>query len=176
MNRSEFPFARRQSGPAFDGELVEMLRDCAKQKLPALRRIYDLVASRLLAELLQMLGDRALAESALQDCFIEIWNEAGNFNPQRSQPQTWLLSIARRRAIHLQREGLAGTAEEADGALNFAHVGLHYEGVPAEQKLLQLAWRSGRSPAEIARALQLPLRDVQREIRAALAAMSATTP
>ncbi len=52
------PFARNESGPAFDGELVDMLRDCAKRKITALRRIYDLMASRLLAELLQLLGDR----------------------------------------------------------------------------------------------------------------------
>lgn len=176
MNRPEFPFKRAETGAAMDAELIELLRDCARQKMPALRRIHALTAPRLLAELLQLLGDRKQAEAALVDCYIEIWNEAGNFNPQRSQPRVWLMSLARHHAIRLLRDSPSVSPEEADSALGFQHVTLHYEGVPPEQRLLHLAWRTGRSPAEIARALQLPLRQVQLEIRSALAAMSAASP
>jgi RNA polymerase sigma-70 factor (ECF subfamily) len=140
--------------------------------VPALRSIHDLAAPWLLAELLQMLGDRKVAEAALTDCLHQIWQEAGNFNPQRSQPRTWLLSIARHHAIGILRGAGSGTVEEVDSALGFQHFALHYEGVPPEQHLLQLAWRTARSPAEIARALQLPLRRVQQEIRNGLAAMN----
>lgn len=172
MDRSEFLFARPRSGSATDAELGEALRGCARHSMPALRRIHDLFAPRLLAELLQMLGDRKMAEAALVDCFVAIWQQAGNFSPQRSQARAWLLSIARHQAIDLLREVQTEAPEEVDSALCFLHAGLHYEGVPPGQRLLHLAWRSGRSPAEIARALQCPVDRVRQEIRQGLAAMS----
>jgi RNA polymerase sigma-70 factor, ECF subfamily len=175
MDRSEFLFARTLAGKALEAELEEALRDCARRDLPALRRIHDLTAPRLLAELLQILGDRKLGEAALVDCFVAIWQQAGSFSPQRSQPRAWLLSIARHHAIDMLRETPAQAPEEVDSSLCFLHAGLHYENVPPEQRLLQLAWRSGRSPAEIARALQLPVSRVQQEIRQGLAAMGEAT-
>ena len=176
MQQPEFPFARPQPGAAMDAELGEALRDCAAHSLPALRRIYELMAPRMLAELLQMLGDPAQAEAALVDCFVSIWNSASAFNPERSQPRAWLLSIARHHAMDLLRETPAGTHEEVDSALCFLHEALQDEGVPPEQRLLHLAWRSGRSPAEIARALQWPRRRVQQEIRNGLAFMAGVSP
>jgi DNA-directed RNA polymerase specialized sigma24 family protein len=172
MQRPEFPFARPQPGATIDAELGEALRGCAGHSLPALRRIHELMAPRLLAELLQMLGERKLAETALVDCFVAIWQQAGNFNPQRNQPRAWLLSIARHHAVDLLRETQVGTSEEVDHALCFLRSALHEEGVPPEQDLLHLAWRSGRSPAEIARALRRPPRRVQQEIRRSLVLMS----
>jgi DNA-directed RNA polymerase specialized sigma24 family protein len=172
MNRPEFPFARQPAGNAVDAELSEALRACARHSVAGLRRLHDLIAPRLLAELLQMLGDRKMAEAALVDCFVAIWNEAVNFNPQRNQPRTWLLSIARHHAMDLMRGRSVGTADEVDSLLCFLHAVLHEEGAPQEQRLLQLVWRSGRSPAELARALKLPLRRVQQEIRSSLDALS----
>jgi DNA-directed RNA polymerase specialized sigma24 family protein len=172
MHRPEFPFARPQPGAAIDAELGEALLGCARHSLPALRRIHELMAPRLLAELLQMLGERRLAEAALVDCFTAIWQQAGSFNPQRNQPRAWLLSLARHHAVDLMRETQVGTPEEVDHALCFLRNALHEEGVPAEQDLLHLAWRSGRSPAEIAHALQCPPRRVQQEIRRSLVLMA----
>src|SRR6186713_1047615 len=128
MNRSEFPFARQLAGNATEAELGEALRACARHSVAGLRRLHDLMAPRLLAELLQMLGDREMAEAALVDCFVAIWNEAVNFNPQRNQPRSWLLSIARHHAMDLMRATGAGTAEEVDSALCFLHAVLHEEG------------------------------------------------
>ncbi|MEO8315035.1 MAG: sigma factor [Pseudomonadota bacterium] len=172
MNSTAFPFSRPRAGAAFEAELREVLHDCAKRSVPALRRIYDLTAPGVLAVLLQLLGDRKRAEAALVDCYVRIWNEAGNFNPQRVEPRAWLLSIARHHAMERLRETQTETAEELDSALGFLHDALNYEDIAPEQRLLQLAWRSGRSPAEIARALQLPLRHVQQEIRHALSVLS----
>ena len=168
-----FPFAGRPPDDT-ESQLREALLGCARRSVPALHRIHDLIAPQLLATLLQMLGDRRRADAALVDCFVRIWEEAGSFNPQRSQPRAWLLSMARHCAMDLMRELPAEAPDEVDSALSFLHVALHYEGVATEQRLLQLAWRSGRSPAQIARALQLPLRQVQREIRSALAALGAS--
>jgi DNA-directed RNA polymerase specialized sigma24 family protein len=172
MNRPEFPFARPPAESATDAELSQALHACARHNVAALRRIYELTAPRLLAELLQLLDNRKAAEAALVNCFIGIWNDAGNFNPQRSHPRAWLLSIARHHAIGLLRETPARAADEVDSALSFLHAVLHEEGVPQQQLLLRLVWRSGRSLAEVARALAVPLRHVRQEIRDSMDAMS----
>jgi DNA-directed RNA polymerase specialized sigma24 family protein len=175
MNRAQFPFATPPAAAA-DAELGLALRACARHSLPALRRIHELTAPRLLAQLLQVLGDRKAADAALVDCFVHIWHEAADFNPQRSQPRTWLQSIARHHAVDLLRASPEEATDDVDSALSFMHVGLHYEGGPPEQRLLELAWRSGRSAQEIARALNLPVRGVRQEIRSALQAMQPEPP
>jgi RNA polymerase sigma-70 factor, ECF subfamily len=176
MNRPQSPFVRPQAGGELDAELNEALRGCARHNMPALRRIHDLMAPRLLGELLQMLGDRGLAEAALVDCLVEIWQQAGDYNPQRSQPRAWLLAVARHHAIGLLRKTQTQLSEEVDSTLRFMHTALEEEGSAPERRLLQLAWRTGRSPAEIARALQWPLRRVLQGIRQGLAAMHEASP
>jgi RNA polymerase sigma-70 factor, ECF subfamily len=172
MNRPQTPFVPIQAGAARDAELGEVLRGCANRNLPALRRLYELMASSLLAALLQMLGERKLAEAALVDCFVALWQRTRDFNPQRNQPRAWVLSVARHHAIDLMRETELGSPDEVDHTLSVLHLALDAEGVPPQQQLLHLAWRSGRSPAEIARALQRSARSVQQEIRHGLAVMA----
>ena len=47
----------------------------------------------------KMLGNQHDAEEVLQLSFMEIWKKAATFDPQRSAPFTWLVMIARNRAL-----------------------------------------------------------------------------
>ena len=54
--------------------------------------------------LVRVLGDRATAEDVQQQVFLEAWQRAERYDPERSGLRTWLLAIARSRAIdHLRR-------------------------------------------------------------------------
>ena len=54
--------------------------------------------------LVRMLGDRAAAEDVHQQVFIEVWQRADAYDPRRAGLLTWVLTIARSRAIdHLRR-------------------------------------------------------------------------
>jgi RNA polymerase sigma-70 factor (ECF subfamily) len=172
MTRPAFPFARSQGAEVTDSELIDALHACARRSVPALRRIYDLTASRLFGELVQMLGDRRAAEAMLEDCYAHIWQLAGTYNPERCRPGTWLLSMARHHAIDSLREQQPATpADEVDAALRLTDAALSEDCPSPEQRVLRLAYLSGRSSVEIARALEWPLRRVQAAIRQGLGAM-----
>jgi RNA polymerase sigma-70 factor (ECF subfamily) len=49
------------------------------------------------------LGERGLAEEVLQDVMLAVWRSAGQFRGE-SKVLTWLLTIARNRAINTRRK------------------------------------------------------------------------
>src|SRR3979411_3221965 len=91
-----------------DQQLQLLLDRCAAADSSALQRLYELASPVLFACLRRILRRRALAEEALQDVFVSIWQRAGQFSAARGRPMAWMMSIARYRAIDLLRpEGSA---------------------------------------------------------------------
>lgn len=84
-------------------ELEALLARCASQDSRALEDLYKKVVPQLLAVLLRLLRTRDRAEDALQDVFVRIWRQAGQYEARRGWVLAWLVSIARYRAIDLQR-------------------------------------------------------------------------
>jgi RNA polymerase sigma-70 factor (ECF subfamily) len=93
------------TGPAtdLDEQLQGLLDRCAAADSSALQRLYELASPVLFACLTRMLRRRALAEEALQDVFVSIWQRADQFHAARGRPMAWMVSIARYRAIDLLR-------------------------------------------------------------------------
>jgi RNA polymerase sigma-70 factor (ECF subfamily) len=71
----------------------------------ALRTIYQDTSAKLFGVLLRILKDRNEAEDALQDVYMAVWRKAALYNPDQSSPITWLIAIARNRAIDRLRSG-----------------------------------------------------------------------
>src|ERR1700688_2030669 len=93
-----------QVATVLDGnELEDLLQRCAAQDSAALRALYERAAPQLLAVLLRILRVRATAEDALQDVFSRIWPQAGQFDRSKGRALSWMVAIARNRAIDLQR-------------------------------------------------------------------------
>ena len=65
----------------------------------ALQTIYRLTAAKLFAVCMRILGERGEAEDMLQEVYMTVWRKAGTFDPALSSPMTWLIAIARNRAI-----------------------------------------------------------------------------
>ena len=65
----------------------------------ALQTVYRLTSAKLFAVCLRILGDRGEAEDVLQDVYVTVWSRASDFDPARASPMTWLITIARNRAI-----------------------------------------------------------------------------
>lgn len=84
-------------------ELGDLLAQTALGDRQAFRRLYELAGPRLYGQLLLLLRSRSAAEDVLQDSFINIWRNAGTYMPAKSQPMTWMSSIARHRALDLLR-------------------------------------------------------------------------
>ncbi|RJS94474.1 sigma-70 family RNA polymerase sigma factor [Salinisphaera sp. Q1T1-3] len=69
----------------------------------AFQRLYAATSSQLYALLLRILRRPERAQDALQDAYVRIWQKADTYSPERGAPLTWLLSIARYRALDMLR-------------------------------------------------------------------------
>ena len=91
-----------REGPE-SGEVAALLAATAGGDRAAFQRLYEKTSPTLLGSLVRILRDRALAEDALQEVYIQVWNRAGQFEAARGSAWAWLVSIARYRAIDLRR-------------------------------------------------------------------------
>ena len=65
----------------------------------ALRLVYQDTSAKLFGVCLRILKDRGEAEDVLQEVFVTVWRKAASFDPGRASPITWMVAIARNRAI-----------------------------------------------------------------------------
>lgn len=167
----------------------------------AFATLYQASSARLFGVILRINPDRAQAEDILQDVFVTIWRVAQSFDAARSQPMTWLTSIARNRAIDSRRRHKTAVQTVS----SFAACGEHEEdvdlldGVPSgepgplellqqaaqardlvhcieklsaeQQQCMALAYYQGLSHAEVAQHLAQPLGTVKSWVRRALVAL-----
>lgn len=93
------PIAATDAWPERSREVAALLGRSALGDRAAFARLYERTSSQLFAVVLRIQRDRALAEELLQEVYVAVWKAAGQFDAARSQPLTWLVSIARNRAI-----------------------------------------------------------------------------
>jgi RNA polymerase sigma-70 factor (ECF subfamily) len=161
-------------------ELAQLLQRCAAQDTAAFRTLYDKTSPILFARLLRMLRRRSVAEEALQDVYVRIWERAAQFEAHRGRALAWMVTIARYCAIDLMRRErmtLVGddaldqipdesATESIEKPNNFDFcIGQLNENTRA---CLTLAFVEGRSHEEIARTTSNPLGSVKSWIRRGL--------
>jgi len=158
-----------------------LLRLVADRQPAALGVLYDRYSPTLLALGKRILGSLADAEEVLQEVFLYVWNHAGRYDPARSSVSTWLVLVARSRAIDRLRthkvverthetasQGTPVTHASPDGVeAVFVHerrerVQREMEKLPPEQKqVLEMAFYQGLSQSEIAARADVPLGTVK---------------
>ena len=69
----------------------------------AFKQLYSATSHCLFGIVLCLLRDRAWAEEVLQEAYVGIWNTAPNYSAGKSQPMTWLMAIARNKALDALR-------------------------------------------------------------------------
>ncbi len=89
------------SPPEYDPDWL-LIRAMAEGDIRALNDVYARYGSLLLGFLYARVGNRELAEELLQDVMLAVWENAARFEA-RSKVKTWLLVIARNRAINSGR-------------------------------------------------------------------------
>lgn len=71
----------------------------------ALEQVYRATRVKLFGICLRILKDRKEAEDALQDVYVNLWQRADRYDPDRASPISWLATFARNRAIDRLRTG-----------------------------------------------------------------------
>jgi RNA polymerase sigma-70 factor (ECF subfamily) len=144
----------------------------------------------------RLLRDEAWAEEVVQEAYVGIWNSAPNYSPAKAQPMTWLMAIARNKAMDALRsttseretvvhiapaeddedDPLAAVADEAAGPLQHlieridaARLRHCLQALDAVQRqAIALAFYDGLSHSELAVHLRQPLGTVKAWVRRGL--------
>src|ERR1700722_6970069 len=69
----------------------------------ALKRLYDLESGRLYGVALRIVRRPEVAADVLQEAFIQIWQNAKSFSPERGAGGAWMTGIVRFRALDAVR-------------------------------------------------------------------------
>lgn len=85
-------------------DLARLIDAVAKGDHEALRVLYERTAPKLLGILVRIIGDRSLAEDALQEVYVRVWQQAGSYDASVGAPFVWLVAITRHRAIDVVRQ------------------------------------------------------------------------
>lgn len=156
----------------------------------AFAELYDLLSSRVLGLILRVLVNRAQSEEVLQEVFLEIWQSAARFAPNKGQGRTWVLTIAHRRAVDRVRASQSSSDRDVRAGIrdiDVAHdsvaeqVELSIEGervvsalgvLPESQReAIVLSYYGGYSQSEIAVLLGTPLGTIKTRMRDGLSRM-----
>src|SRR6266436_6719334 len=81
-----------------------LIRRIAEGDQLAMRTLFGRHRVALYRWLLRLVGDETLAEDLLSDVFLDVWRQAASFEA-RSSVSTWLLAIARHKALSARRRG-----------------------------------------------------------------------
>ena len=164
-------------------EDVEYLRAIQQGDEAALAAIYDRYRTILFGLILRILHSQPEAEDVLQDVFIQIWQRASSFDETRGKPFTWIVTLARSRAIDRFRalESRGRVAIEATRDIDDEISDAVTDTLKAEQsrivrdalaqipdeqrRTLMLAYFEGLTQSEIARKLGEPLGTVKTRMR-----------
>ena len=79
-----------------------LIRRIAQGDQLAMRMLFGRHRVPLYRWFLRLAGDEALAEDLLSDVFLDVWRQAATFE-SRSSVSTWLLAIARHKALSARR-------------------------------------------------------------------------
>ncbi len=126
------------------------------------------------------------ADDAVQEIFLNVWRNAGRYDPTKAAESTFVAMIARRRLIDLCRRrgrrpnmesiddhvslvGQLPGAVEANAEISLARRVIAEQLNDNERAVLSLSLHEGLSHSEIASSLDMPLGTVKTYIRRSLA-------
>ena len=171
-----------------DGRLAVWIDAIADHDERALTALYDATLSRVYGMVLRVVRRPAMAEEVVEETYFQVWRQAPRFDAARGRAMTWLLGMARSRAIDaIRREArhqhdsldaeavtrLSDPRPGADELLAAArgHADLHRALLllnAQPRQLVAMAFLGGLSHEEIASQTALPLGTVKSQIRRAL--------
>ena len=169
--------AVRSAEDARDRDLVRRVRSGDEEAFRALFIRYGPQAKGLAYRVVRQ---RGLAEEIVQEAFLALWRNPASYKEDRGSFRTWLLSTVHHRAVDMVRreeaqrrrtleqkatleEDIADSvADRVDLVETRQRVRRALEDIPAAQRqILELMYFEGKTQAEIAAELDLPLGTVK---------------
>ncbi|MBV1788743.1 sigma-70 family RNA polymerase sigma factor [Marinobacterium sp. D7] len=170
--------------PNWQLELSPLLKRIAQQRdVQAMERLYGLTSARLMGLMLRILQDEGASADLLQELYLKVWYQAGQFYGQGSA-WGWLCVIARNLALDSRRrkvrEGrifddispledslVADISPESSGGERVLYRCLRHL-KPGVRRLIVLSYVHGFSHHELQTRLAQPLGTIKSSIRRGL--------
>jgi RNA polymerase sigma-70 factor, ECF subfamily len=166
----------------------ELMKRIEQRDTAAMEFLYDRYAGLVFALALRMLRDRGEAEDLVSELFLELWRRADRYDPNRGAAMTYVMTLARSRAIDRQRMAAfrsrvkvaadpgadtpcrnASPCKVAVALENARHVRDALRNLdPVYRQAVQLSFFDGLTHAQIAKRLNKPLGTVKTCIRQGL--------
>jgi RNA polymerase sigma-70 factor, ECF subfamily len=168
---------------------TDLIAKIAEGDRKAFEELYCLYHRRLARFLTRLTRRYDIAEEVVNDTFWVVWRKARSFRGD-SQPSTWILGIAYRKARNafrssarlaeknLQLEQLPPTDEEPSGSEELRDwLGRALAEIPLEQRLaVELCYELGHSCEEIAKIMDCPVNTVKTRLFHARAKLQRLLP
>jgi len=136
--------------------------------------LYDNYSEAIYGIIYSIVLDENVAQEVLQDVFIKIWDKSKNYDINKGRFFTWILNIARNKAIDYTRSKASKNAKKNLDATNFVHIlesndnlenktnGIGLKKLidalkPACIKIIDLLYFKGFTQVDAATALDIPL-------------------
>jgi RNA polymerase sigma-70 factor (ECF subfamily) len=122
----------------------------------------------------------------MQEIYLKVWRNAAQFDPSLATPITWMVAMARNRAIDIVRKKTEVSIEEEPDAMNFAAdtpnplarremteelkrlLGCLGKLDPEKQRIVLLAYYSGWTRDQLSRKLDIPVNTIKTWLRRSL--------
>lgn len=162
---------------------LELIVEAARGSREAFGHLYDRHAVAVATVARRFLGGEADVDDLVHDVFLEAWQRAGDYDPERGSVRAWLLvrtrsrcldrrkspANARRSALSEETSGEAGAADRLDWLLDGARVRSALARLPDDQRAtILLGYCEGLSSSEIASKLSIPIGTVKSRVHAAM--------
>ncbi len=171
----------------------ELMLKVAGYDSKALEQLYDRYSPIMFTLIQRIVDDKEVAEEVLSDVFVIIWKKIDQFDFKTNNVYTWLITIARNKAIdtlkrNLQKEGVEDYTDKYEeekilpklsnsiSPLNLEQILNNGEKVKdtlnslteAQRYVLELSYFEGLNEKEIAAKLKIPLPTVKSKLQLAL--------
>jgi RNA polymerase sigma-70 factor (ECF subfamily) len=162
----------------------DLLARVAEGDQAAFGELYDQLAPRVLGLVRRLLKDFAQSEEVTQEVFLEIWQTATRYDPNKGGASTWVLTMAHRRAVDRVRSsqstrvrdtriGIRDFAAEYDSVAESVEISVEHERVTRalsrltelQRQAITLAYYGGFSHNEVAEQLHIPVGTVKTRLR-----------
>jgi RNA polymerase sigma-70 factor, ECF subfamily len=162
----------------------DLLQRVATGDRDAFAELYDRTAPRVFGLVKRLLRDHAQSEEVTQEIFLEVWQTAARYDPNRGGSMAWMLTMTHRRAVDRVRAsqasrdrdvriGIRDHAPDFDSVAENVEVRLESERVKGammrltelQRQAVQLAYFGGFSHSEVAAMLSVPIGTVKTRLR-----------
>jgi RNA polymerase sigma-70 factor, ECF subfamily len=162
----------------------ELLLAAARGDQAAFAALYDRFGGLVYGIVRRVVRDPAQSEEVAQEVFVEAWRTAARFDPAKGSAQTWLLTMAHRRAVDRVRSEQASrerterighrdrqrpfdeVAEQVEVRLEHAQVRDALSTLTdLQREAVELAYYGGHTYREVAELLDTPLGTIKTRMR-----------